>query len=204
MSDHDPKKTLSEISHLFLSSIRDKQTNGSPRPQRTPPQTAAPAPDSAAGSAPAPVPAPAPPQRGEGQGLPRREPGGPWSGMNIDLTPAELAQVGPDVQSPQGDAAAAAPRKGAPVTAVIAAHLNGRQFDRVKDYARHLAGQVGGRIGLIELDASEFRLMCFEPGMPAEDRGDARGQSAEVYDPRQISEAVEELNWDVQRWLLLL
>ena len=37
MSDHDPKKTLSEISHLFLSSIRDKQTNGSPRPTRTPP-----------------------------------------------------------------------------------------------------------------------------------------------------------------------
>ena len=35
-SDQQPKhdKTLSEISHLFLSSIREKQTNGAPRPQR--------------------------------------------------------------------------------------------------------------------------------------------------------------------------
>src|SRR5204863_5686250 len=79
-----------------------------------------------------------------------------------------------------------------------------RQFDRVKDYARHLAGQVGGRIGLMKLDASEFRLICFEPGMPADDAGGANGASAEVYDPRQIAEAVEELNWDVERWLLLL
>ena len=191
MSDHDPKKTLSEISHLFLSSIRDKQTNGSPRPQRTPPQP----------SVPSPAPIAVPPEQSQG---PKREPGGPWSGMNIDLTPAELAQVGPEVEASQGDVTPPAERKSAPVTAVIAAHLNGKQFDRVKDYARHLAGQVGGRIGLIELDASEFRLMCFEPGMMAEDAGGVNGQSAEVYDPRQIAEAVEELNWDVDRWLLLL
>ena len=60
------------------------------------------------------------------------------------------------------------------------------------------------RVGLIELDASEFRLMCFEPGIPADDAGVPDGQSAECYDPRQIAEAVEELNWDVDRWLLLL
>ena len=61
---------------------------------------------------------------------------------------------------------------------MIASHLNGKQFDRVKEYARHLAGQFG-RIGLIELDGSEFRLSCFEPGAPAyfqadlSDAGDA-------------------------------
>ncbi|HEV8604309.1 MAG TPA: hypothetical protein VGQ99_03020 [Tepidisphaeraceae bacterium] len=30
-------RSLSDISHLFLSSVRDRQTGGSPRPQRTPP-----------------------------------------------------------------------------------------------------------------------------------------------------------------------
>jgi hypothetical protein len=33
-------RSLSEISHLFLSSVRDRQTCGSQRPVRTPPQTA--------------------------------------------------------------------------------------------------------------------------------------------------------------------
>src|SRR5881394_2711922 len=75
MSDHDPKKTLSEISHLFLSSIREIQTNGVPRPLRTPPQ------------APPVVPPPAP----TAQGVPAREPGGPWSGMNIDASAQEMA-----------------------------------------------------------------------------------------------------------------
>lgn len=195
MPDHDPKKTLSEISHLFLSSIREKQTNGSPRPLRTPPQ-ASPA-------------SQAPPHP---HGLPPREPGGPWSGMNFsDLTAEEMAHVAGPHASPAngapGPARSASPGGAAlrSVSAVIAAHLNGKQFDRVKDYARHLAGQVGGRIGLIELDASEFRLMCFEPGMPAGAEPDASDpRSAECYDPRQIAEAIEEMNWDVQRWLLLL
>ena len=185
MSDHDPKKTLSEISHLFLSSIREKQTNGSPRPQRTPP--------------------PAPPQ-GQPQGLPSREPGGPWSGMHIDLTAEEMAQVSsaPVAQPAASDAAPEARPAPRPVSAVVAAHLNGKQFDRVKDYARNLAGQVGGRIGLIELDASEFRLMCFEPGMSAEPVTASESHSAECYDPRQIAEAIGEMNWDVERWLVLL
>ena len=39
MSDQPPqkKRSLTEISHLFLSSIRDRQNDGSQRPQRTPP-----------------------------------------------------------------------------------------------------------------------------------------------------------------------
>jgi hypothetical protein len=195
MPDHDPKKTLSEISHLFLSSIRDKQTNGAPRPTRTPPQSPR-AGEAQAGSH-------LPPPH---QGLPAREPGGPWSGMNIDLTAEEMAEVSHAAPSAGGEPSSAPepsrPAKIPPVSAVIAAHLNGKQFDRVKDYARNLAGQVGGRVGLIELDASEFRLMCFEPGMSEGDGADPH--SAECYDPRQIAEAIEEMNWDVERWLLLL
>src|SRR4051794_1279133 len=30
-------RSLSDISHLFLSSVRDRQTGSAPRPQRTPP-----------------------------------------------------------------------------------------------------------------------------------------------------------------------
>ena len=33
----NPKRTLSEISHLFLSSVRERQTGGAARPVRKPP-----------------------------------------------------------------------------------------------------------------------------------------------------------------------
>src|SRR5947199_7979455 len=33
----NPKRTLSEISHLFLSSVRERQTGGATRPVRKPP-----------------------------------------------------------------------------------------------------------------------------------------------------------------------
>ena len=38
MSDSSSKRTLTEISHLFLSSVRDRQTGQAPRPTRRPPQ----------------------------------------------------------------------------------------------------------------------------------------------------------------------
>ena len=191
MPDHDdnqpldPKKTLSEISHLFLSSIRDKQTNGAARPVRKGPGQAQ------------------PPAEAKSQPAPRTD-------QSIDLTPEEFAQVygGQGNGSHAAEAAPAEPeaRQLAPVSAVVASHLNGKQFDRVKEYARHLAGQVG-RVGLIELDASEFRLMCFEPGATPADLADAAAASAqtpECYDPRLIAEAIEELGCDVQRWIVLL
>jgi len=151
------KRNLSEISHLFLSSVRDRQTNGAPRPQRTPPR----------------------------------------SDESIDMTPEEFAQI----YGGAAEAAGEAPRKAVPIAAVISAHLNGKQFDRVKQYARHLAGQIG-RVGLIEVDASEFRLMCFDPAAP-----DAPGVidvPPECQEPRQMTDALHELNCDVEHWLLLL
>ena len=157
-SPNQPKnRSLSEISHLFLSSVREKQTGGSPRPQRTPPR----------------------------------------SDESVDMTPEEFAQI---YGAPEG--AAEPQRRPVPVTALISAHLNGKQFDRVKQYARHLAGQFG-RVGLIEVDGSEFRLMCFEPAAP-DGICDAEQQACECAEPRQMSEALEELNWDVEQWLLLL
>jgi hypothetical protein len=163
----DPNRPLSEISHLFLSSIRDRQTNGAARPVRKPP------------------------------GSTQAKPAAP--NHSIDLTPEEFAQV-------YGGAAASEREENLPaVTAVIAAHLNGRQIDRVREYAAHLSA-THGRIGLIELDASEFRMMLFErrpDGAPAES-DEAAFNAPERLDPKRMTEALEELNWDVDRWLLLL
>ena len=109
-----PNRPLSEISHLFLSSIRDAAGNGQPRPQRTPPK----------------------------------------ANVSMDLTPEEYAQVyGVEAATDGTPAQHLEQDRIAPITAVIGAHLSGRQFDRVKEYARHLAGPRK-RIGLIEADAS--------------------------------------------------
>src|SRR4051794_28612588 len=144
-----PNRNLTEISHLFLSSIRDKTTNGAARPQRKPP----------------------------GQPAPQN--------LSIDLTPEEFANAF------AADDDAASDRGPAPVpqiSAVIGAHLNGRQFDRAKEYARHLAGE-NRRVGLIEVDASEFRVMLFDGREHATEQS-ARGSQtepvqAECFDPRR-------------------
>ena len=105
MSDDQTKRNLSEISHLFLSSIRELQTGNSPRPQRTPP----PSQSSARANA------------------------------SMDLTPEEFAQVfgaGEDLAPPEPSPLDSAVRH-APVSVILGSHLNGKQFDRVKEYARH-------------------------------------------------------------------
>lgn len=177
MDEQPKKKPLSEIGHLFLSSVRD--LNGAPRPQRIPPGG---------------LPAPAAQHR---------------SDLSIDLTPEEFAQVYGN--GAEHAAAAAADSVGAPapqaaripaVTAIIGEHLNGKQLVRVKEYARHLAEMGHQRIGLIELDSSEFRLMCFEPG--EQPGGPLVEQTTDTYDPRMMAEAIEEMNFDVDRWLLLV
>ncbi|MDB5301551.1 MAG: hypothetical protein JWO87_3214 [Phycisphaerales bacterium] len=177
MSDEQPqKRSLSEISHLFLSSVRDRHTNGAPRPQRIPPGQPRPAQPPADAQTP------------------------PRGDLSIDLTPEEFAQV---FGEPETQVESAVARRMPPVTALLSGHLNGRQFDRVKEYARHLASRHG-RIGLIELDASEFRLMCFEPGVVGLDPDMDSAEAAECYDLRQMTEALEEMNCDVDRWLLLV
>ncbi|MDQ3440216.1 MAG: hypothetical protein M3478_07685, partial [Planctomycetota bacterium] len=163
-----PNRPLSEISHLFLSSIRDAAGNGQPKPLRVPPPGSASRPN-----------------------------------VSMDLTPDEYAQVfGAEAATDGTPAQHLEQERIAPVSALIGAHLNGKQFDRVKQYARHLAGPRK-RIGLIEADASEFRLMCFD-GTIGATTGDVEVAASESYDPRRMAEAINELNWDVDRWLLFL
>ena len=173
MPDQDPnsesaKRTLSEISHLFLSDVRDRHTGGAPRPQRVPPGERPPIapPDP-------PSPPPAPDAISEG----------PNSGLICTEEQAE----------------APAP----PVTAVIAAHFGSGRSVRVRQYARHLAARVG-RVGLIEVEDSDVRITCFDPA--SDEAGlsfeDAPFPESDVHHPRDLAEAIEELNCDVQQWLL--
>jgi hypothetical protein len=171
MDEQPKKKPLSEIGHLFLSSVRD--LNGAPRPQRIPPGGVA-------------------PQQHR-------------SDISIDLTPEEFAQVyGNCAEAADQDATAPVPQatRIPAVTAIIGEHLNGKQLVRVKEYARHLSETTNQRVGLIELDSSEFRLVCFEPG--EQPGGPLVEQTTDSYDPRMMAEAIEEMNFDVDRWLLLV
>lgn len=195
MSDqpqHNTPDDLREISHLFLSNVRDLQTGGARRPTRIPP-------------------------------------GGKRPDVSIDLTPEEFARMtggtdlgglldAPDADDVRPTLTASAGLRQVPVSAVLASHLNGSQFERVKQYARHLAAKVG-RVGLIELEASEFKLMSFEPSSPALDpatnenvdpaqlREAMLGEAmrhAEAYDLSHVAEAINEMHEDVAHWLLLL
>ncbi len=163
MSDDErPKRSLSEISHLFLSSVRDRQTGGAARPRRRPP---------------------APGESARPQ-------------TSIDLTPEEFAQV-------FGEAEPAA-RDGAEVMAILGAHLNGHQLDRVREYARHLAA-AGERVGVIQVDPADFRVTCFDPpGRIAVGHTAPAAETIESFDPRRMSQMLEELNFDVDRWLIVL
>jgi hypothetical protein len=184
MSEPQSKPPVNDISHLFLSNVRELAGKGMPRPQRIPPG------GQRAESAPAAM-------------------SGQNSGHAVDLSPEEYAEVlggdeGADTKSSDevtlgGNAAAVAP-----VTALLASHLAGRQLERARDYAQHLASSTG-RVGLIDLDVSEFRLFCFDPA--AEPGMELQSRSAPltgICDPREIAGAVEELNLDVEQWLILV
>src|SRR5260221_5988378 len=138
--DQQPKhpQSISEISHLFLSNMREKQTGGAARPVRTPPQKSGQPTDNQPAD-------PAPAAASHAQG-------------SIDLTPEEYAHVFGGAEQPASEHEQV---RIPPITAVIAQHLNGRAAERVKDYARHLAAN-GERIGLLEIDGREVRLVCLE------------------------------------------
>jgi hypothetical protein len=168
--EEQKKKSLSEISHLFLSSVRENATGGS-KPRRIPPG------GDRLSARPSVTPT-------------------PRSAMSIDLTPEEYARVisenettEPTENAPYG-----------PVSAIICSQFSGQQSDRAKEYARHLAAG-GDRVGLIQVDINECSLTCFET---ANDEPIAAIESAVAKNPRQMAEALDELAWDVDRWLLLL
>ena len=174
--DEQKKKSLSEISHLFLSSVRENATaaSGGGRPRRIPP----------GGERVAPRPGVPPLSR---------------TAMSIDLTPEEYARVIEQADSAEQSAASDQPPIG-PITALICSQFNSQQLERAKEYARHLSGS-GERIGLLHVDSSDCTVYCFET---ARDRTLTSGEAIDTINPRQLSEALDELAWDIDRWVLLL
>src|SRR5262249_7284146 len=59
------------------------------------------------------------------------------------------------------------------------------------------------RVGLIEVDAGEFRVSCFE-NSPIQTSTEEAPRTEDSLDARLMHESLTELSWDVQRWLLLL
>lgn len=150
-------RSLSEISHLFLSSVREKQMGSRATPQRKPPTLAKP---------------------------------------SVDLTPEEFQQVLGDTPASSHDETVQIPL----VKAVLATHLGTKQLDSVKRYARNLAAG-GQRVGLIVVDAAEFRLISFD--------ADGPGQAEEAtesgcFDVRAMTDALNELSCDLDQWLLVV
>jgi hypothetical protein len=156
MSDtNKPNRPLSEISHLFLSNIRKRQTAGASMPRRTPP----------------------PPLR------PSR---------SDELSEEEMALVG----------APAAPSDGIqlpPVSAVIAGHLNGKATEQTRRLARHLAA-AGQRVGLMELDGSELRLLRYQRTDNLS--LDYEAEPVTCTDSRSAVDALVELSCELDCWLL--
>jgi hypothetical protein len=164
------KKSLSEISHLFLSSVRENAA-GPSRPMRIPPGGARMTP---------------------GSGAPT-----PRIAASIDLTPEEYARV---VSEPAESAEATEQPPYGPVSALICSQFNGYQLDRAKQYAQHLAG-AGQRVGLIVAEAGEASVICFDAGSG---EPTAELESGVLNNPREMGQALQELAWDVDRWLLLV
>jgi hypothetical protein len=164
-----PRRPLSEISHLFLSSLRD---NANPdRPKRIPPSQRKPD----AGS--------------------QHDSDAPMRMPNPASTPNEHDSI-EEAREMSSHLEPEPTRRR--VTTVIAAHLNGHALERVTQYAFHLAS-LGQRIGLILADTGELRLQVID--MAGEN---ASPQQPSLLDPRRMSEALLELNHDVDRWLLVV
>jgi hypothetical protein len=185
-----PPRSISEISHLFLSSVRESHSRGMPTPVRVPPSQQ--------------------PQQPQPEAQQPQHPPLQRTDMTIDLTPEEFAHVFGDEKDITAAQTAAQPSAdqsaalGKPLRAVLASHLGAQQLARVHEYAAHLC-QPGQRIGLIAVDASEFRLSIFEhQPHPHPHAGNHESLENDVFDPRKMSEALDELAWDVDEWLLFL
>jgi hypothetical protein len=100
------------------------------------------------------------------------------------------------------------PALGRPVRAVIGAGMNGSFFTRGREYAAHLVAG-GGRVGLVQIDADEIRLHLVEHDadpatLPPERPRPTEGDLNDARRCRRITEALSELDYDVDRWLVLL
>jgi hypothetical protein len=169
----DPKRSLSEISHLFLSDVRSQQSGDAPRPKRIPPGAA----------------------RVDAR-----------IDASIDLTAEEFAAAMESENDALkantfgiADEGVAAAPAAAQISIVMGSHLKDQSRQGIRLYARQIASEVG-RIGLIEVDAADLYVSCFE----AHGGQAATPSVVDELDTRRISETLSELSFDVDRWLISL
>ncbi len=177
MSDaNDPKRRLSEISHLFLSGVRERHTNGQPQPVRRPPAKREPAQPPAAVSI---------------------------DLTDAELDHALDGVFGPADRREPVEIDGGRTR---PVTALLAPHLEGGLLDAARQYAGHrcAAGERVGLIFVDAPGMSLVRFDPDGDGQAFDlDSENVDGAEAGV-DARRLGEALVELDADVDRWLLVL
>lgn len=145
-------QSLGEISHLFLTDLRQRQTAAFPRSPRKPP---------------APV--------------------------SVDPTPRQSDDIASLVDEPTNRPT---------VSLVLAHHLGDSAADYVRKYAGHLT--TAGRIGLIEVSDEGLRLSSFETSSLGQSQAEDTQVHPEPVDGKRIGQAIEEMSWDIHRWLVYL
>jgi hypothetical protein len=174
MSDENKSnRPLSEISHLFLTSLREQAGENRNKPVRIPPGQRRPTSPHATANEP------------------------------IDLSPEEFAHMEGKSQSPfiddsinAGDVQDAQRKR---VTAIVGPQLGGQLHESVLAFAASLTAE-GQRIGLLTLDSSEFKLQLIDT---EESESGEETEVSDVFDSRRMSDSILELNHDVDRWLLV-
>jgi hypothetical protein len=180
-----PGRSLSEISHLFLSSIRDAAGEDRRRPNRLPPganRSGVNRPGSEHAEAP----------HAEGLHDATDLASGMIGPMSGDELSAMEAFDGMEDQSTR--------RR---VTAVVTAHGDAELDDHVARFAGDLA-RNGARVGVVFLDSADIHIWLADAGDAPTSVDPEEGDVLDHIDARRISETLNELNHDVDRWLLVL
>jgi hypothetical protein len=116
------------------------------------------------------------------------------------------------VRTPPGSKAApipAPPRKAKAmeIEIVLAQHLNAGSLPAVRKYARQIAAKIG-QVALVEIGDDGLRLSRFDSSLAADEEcfadEPASPPSPEPADIKRIAAALEEVAFDVSRWLIYL
>ena len=91
---------------------------------------------------------------------------------------------------------------------IVGSHLNGKQMQHAKEFARRLAA-TGKRVGVIELSSTEISLIRFEAdtrhnnAQSPVNPGDFSTRKLALVSPRQITDALEEMTSELDQWLMV-
>lgn len=111
-------------------------------------------------------------------------------GPSVDLTPEEFGRV---IEPPAEDLPTVPS-----AIALLTAHFGARQMEIARQYANSLASK-NIRVGLILIDSGEFFIQTFQGGAGDE----THAPPLKTFDSRGIREAINELNCDLDQWIVV-